>query len=137
MSTQWGPHGRRFVTLAFGLGVMFVAAQSGSDSAAEAGSSGVRCKIQVEKLGDRVELQGMVIAKSAMQGSYQMQVSKSGDAGQSSINQAGDFEAAANAETPLGLIQLGGDGGGYRAKLKVMWDGEAIECEETVGGGWL
>jgi hypothetical protein len=137
MTNSKCPHGSRIVTLALGLGVMIVAAQSGENSmAAKAASGPVRCEIQVEKLGSSVQLQGVVFANEAVQGAYEMQVSKSGVGGRSNINQAGGFDAGPHAPAKLGIVQLGGDNGTYRAKLKVTWNGEEIECEKKIGG-WL
>lgn len=137
MTISKRPYGSRIVTLALGLGVMIVAAQSGDDGmTAKAASGPVRCEIQVEKLGSGVQLQGVVFANEAVQGAYEMQVSKSGGGGRSNINQAGGFDAGPRAPAKLGIVQLGGDDGTYRAKLKVTWNGEEIECEKKIGG-WL
>lgn len=139
MTAARGPHGRRIVTLALGLGVMIVGAGIGEGGMkAKAGGGGVRCDIEVKTLGNGVQLQGVVIAKTAIQGAYELQVSKSNSGGGgSNINQAGGFDAQPGAPAKLGVVTLGGDGGSYRAKLKVMWNGEEIECEKKVGGGWL
>lgn len=138
MTAAKGPLGPRTVTLALGLGVMIVAAQTGEGGMkAEAADGSVRCEIQVKELRSGVQLEGVVIAKKAVQGSYNLQVSSSGGGGRSSINQGGDFDAQPNAPAKLGVVTLGGDGGSYRAKLKVIWNGEEIECEKKIGGGWL
>jgi hypothetical protein len=137
MNGNFGSHGRRFLTLALGLGVMVVGAQSGAEGMrAYAAGGSLRCKIQVEEHGDRIELQGIVFANAEVHGSYELHVIRSGDGGNSNISQAGDFDAKPDAPTPLGIIQLGGDPGKYRARLKVTWNGDAVECEKTVGG-WL
>jgi hypothetical protein len=104
-----------------------------------AGAAGgpVRCEIRVTPLGGGVELQGVVFADAAIQGAYALQVSAAGG-GRSNINQAGRFSARPDVPAKLGLVRLGGDSGStYRATLKVTWNGEEIECEKTVGGGWL
>lgn len=138
MTTAKGTYGRRIVTLALGLGVMVMAAQSGENGMnAQAADGSVRCEIKIEEIGAGVQLQGVVTANRAVQGAYELQVSKSGGGGRSNISQAGDFDARPNVPAKLGIVQLGGDGGTYRATLKVMWDGEEIECEKRVGGGWL
>lgn len=139
MTTGWGHHGRRIITLALGLGVMVLAANSGEDGemTAQAADGSVRCEIQVEDLGTGVQLQGVVFAEQGGQGAYQLQVRKSGGGGSSNINQAGEFSARAHAPTRLGIIQLGGDGGSYDAQLKILWNGEEIVCRKSIGGGWL
>ena len=138
MTTARGTYGRRIATLALGLGVMVMAAQSGENGMkAQAADGSVRCEIKIVEFGAGVQLQGVVTANRAVQGAYQMQVRKSGAGSRSNISQGGDFDARPNVPAKLGIVQLGGDGGSYRATLKVMWDGEEIECEKRIGGGWL
>ena len=139
MTTSWGHHGRRIVTLALGLGVMVLAANSGEDGQMKAQAAGgsVRCEIEVKELGSGVRLQGVVYADQGGHGEYQLQVRKSGGGGSSNINQAGEFSARANAPARLGVIQLGGDDGTYDARLKVFWNGQEYECRKSIGGGWL
>jgi hypothetical protein len=136
--TAKGTQGGKIITLALGLGVMVLAAQAGEDAMkVQAAGGPVRCDIQVKPLGGGVELQGVVFANSAIHGAYELQVSKSGGGGTSNINQGGAFNARPDEPAKLGVVTLGGDKATYRAQLKVMWDGQEIECEKTVGGGWL
>ena len=137
MTTAKGTHGRRIVTLALGLGVMILAAQGGENGMNAQAGGPVHCEIQVKPLGGGIELQGIVFASTPVQGAYELQVSKSGGGGSSNINQGGDFDASPNAPARLGVVTLGGDKGTYRARLKVMWNGKTIQCEKSVGGGWL
>ena len=97
-------------------------------------SQPLRCEIQVQERGNSVALQGLVFAKTAIEGSYQLRVSKSGGGGSSDINQSGDFSAGPGEPSTLGTVSLGGDGGSYVARLTVTWDGGSIECTERVGG---
>jgi hypothetical protein len=97
-------------------------------------SQPLRCEIQVQERGNRVSLEGVVFAKTAVAGSYQLRVSKSGAAGSSAINQSGDFSAGPGEPGKLGTVTLGGDGGSYVARLTVTWHGGSIECTERVGG---
>jgi hypothetical protein len=123
--------------VALGLGVVAAAMLSGGTEVnAEAARGPVRCEIKVTSLGGGVELQGVVFADAAIHGDYALQVSSAGS-GRSSINQAGRFSAGPDGPAKLGTVRLGGDNGTYRATLKVTWNGEEIECEKTVGGGWL
>ena len=123
--------------LALGLGVMAAAMLSGGTKvSAKAARGPVRCEIKVTSLGGGVELQGVVFADAAIHGAYALQVSSAGG-GRSNINQAGRFSAGPDGPVKLGSVRLGGDNGTYRATLKVTWNGEEIECEKTVGGGWL
>jgi hypothetical protein len=95
-------------------------------------SQPLRCEIQVQEHGNSVSLRGVVFAKTAVEGSYQLRVSKSGGAGSSGINQSGDFSAGPGEPGRLGTVTLGGDNGSYVAKLTVTWNGGSIECTERV-----
>jgi hypothetical protein len=97
-------------------------------------SQSVRCEILVKEHGNSVALEGVVFAKTAIEGSYQLRVSKSGGGGSSNINQSGDFSAGPDEPSTLGTVTLGGDGGSYVARLKLTWDGGSIECAERIGG---
>jgi hypothetical protein len=117
--------------LALGLGVMgMIDGSIESADATQKASQTIRCNIQVEEHGRSVALEGVVFAKSAIEGSYQLRVSKTGGAGSSDITQSGSFSAGPDAPATLGSVTLGGDGGSYVAKLTVMWNGRSIECTE-------
>jgi hypothetical protein len=131
MSLVTGPLAGWFVPAALGLGVIGVMA-SGSERVDA--SQPLRCEIQVKERGNSVALQGVVFAKTAIEGSYLLRVSKSGGGGSSDINQSGDFSAGPGEPSTLGTVSLGGDGGSYVARLMVTWDGGSIECTERVGG---
>jgi hypothetical protein len=119
-----------FVPLALGLGVISIGDGLGR---VVAGSEPLRCELRVTESGDRVVLEGVVVAKTAVEGSYRMQVSRAGAAGSSDINQGGDFSATPGAPSTLGTVTLD-SGGSYSAKLKVTWTGGSIECSERVRG---
>lgn len=135
MSTVGGPLAVWLVPVALGVGG--IGAINSSIERVDAGANGsqpVRCEIQVKERGHSVALEGVVFATTAIEGSYQLRVSKSGGAGSSDINQSGGFSAAPGERSTLGLVALGGDGGSYLAKLKVTWNGGSIECTERVRG---
>jgi hypothetical protein len=131
MSLVTGPVAGWFVPAALGVGVLGVIA-SGIERVDA--SQPVRCEIQVKEHGNSVTLEGVVFAKTAIEGSYQLRVSKSGGGGSSNINQSGDFSAGPGQPSTLGIVTLGGDDGSYVARLTVTWDGGSIECTERVGG---
>ena len=122
----------RALSLALGLGVIGTAVAAGTIDAA---SDGVRCEIQVKDRSGSVTLEGLVHSNAAIDGSYQLVVTKSGGGGSSNINQGGAFSTVPGKETSLGTIMLGGNGGSYTAKLKVMWNGSSAECREKIHGG--
>lgn len=124
--------GRRIVTLALGLGVMVMAAQGGAKPAsAKAVSGSLRCELEVKQRAGGVELQGVVFANAKVEGSYQLQIRKTGGGGSSDINQGGEFNAGPGLPARLGIVSLGGDDGSYSARLTVRWNGEVIECQRT------
>ena len=117
---------------AVGMGTLVslvVAGALASTVTAEAGSGSIRCEIHANPSSGGVALEGIVYAKSAVQGSYTFRVSKSGGSGSSDINQSGDFSAAPGAPGSLGTVSLGG-GGSYRARLEVTTDGGSASCSE-------
>lgn len=120
------------LSLAVGLGVIgIVAAGAGS---VEAAAGGVRCEVQIKARSGGVTLEGIVHSNAAIDGTYQLVVTKSGGGGSSDINQGGAFSAVAGEDTSLGTVMLGGNGGSYTAKLKVKWNGNSTECREKVSG---
>jgi hypothetical protein len=131
MSVVTAPLAGWFVPAALGVGAIGVIA-SGIERVDA--SQPMRCEIQVKERGNAVALEGVVFAKTAVTGSYQLRVSKSGGGGSSDISQSGDFRAGPGEPSTLGTVTLGGDGGSYIARLTVTWDGGSIECTERVGG---
>jgi hypothetical protein len=130
-----GPLAMWLVPAALGVGA--IGAIDGSIERVGAGQDGAQpvwCEIQVKERGNSVALEGVVFAKTAVDGSYQLRVSKSGGGGSSNISQSGDFSAGPGVPSTLGTVTLGGDGGSYVARLTVMWDGGSIDCTERVGG---
>jgi hypothetical protein len=129
------------VPLALGVGVFSISDRIGS---ADAGSPPVaqliaqgmakplRCELRVTESGHGVVLEGIVVAKPAIEGAYRLRVSQAGGAGSSDIHQSGDFSAGPGAPSTLATITLGR--GSYSAQLRVTWTGGSIECSGHVGG---
>lgn len=110
-----------------GLGVLSVASVAADDSGS------IRCEIHEKTTRAGVVLEGVVIAKTAVEGSYHFKISASGDSGSSDINQSGEFTAGPQAANSLGSVMLGGNGS-YEARLDVTFDGRTIRCSKRVGG---
>lgn len=113
------------------LGLGFVMAAS--DHASAGGSSELRCEIYQSHRGGGVVLEGVVFSGSAVNGSYQFTVTKSGGGGSSNINQGGEFSVGAGGKRTVSSVSLGGDGG-YSATLRVTADGHTTACKERTGG---
>ncbi len=111
------------------------AGMSGDD--ADAGwftSDRLECEIQVSPSPYGTTLQGVVHAKDAVSGRYELSIEQDGYSGHSMINQAGGFEAIPDTPVRLGVVTIGGNGGSYTAKLKVEANGETFTCAKRVGG---
>lgn len=103
-------------------------------TAATAGEAGgVRCEIRVTERGGGVSLEGVVYAKSDVDGSYRLSVKSAGGAGHSNIYQSGDFSASPAHPNHLGAVSLSG-GGSYVARLEVSSSAGPASCSERVGG---
>lgn len=100
----------------------------------EAATTGMTCRIDIKERSGTTVLEGVVVSKSPISGSYDLVITKSGGGGSSDINQSGQFDAAAGSETSLGTVMLGGDAGRYKAKLTVRAGDRAVECREQAGG---
>ena len=120
------------LSLAVGLGVIGTIA-AGATSV-EAAADGVSCEVQIKTRSGGVSLEGFVHSNAAIDGTYQLVVTRSGGGGSSDIDQGGAFSAAAGKDTSLGTVMLGGNGGSYTAKLKVKWNGSSTVCREKVSG---
>jgi hypothetical protein len=136
MSTLKGPIAGRLMIAALGLGaIAMIDSRIQTVDAGQNSSQPIRCELKVREHDNGVALEGIVFAKTAVEGSYQLQVSQVGGAGTSAINQSGGFSAAPGTPSSLAIVRLGsGDGGTYVAKLKVTSNGSTIECTERVRG---
>jgi len=123
------PRRRTIVLAAIGLAVGGTVAVNADQNRA----GGVKCELRVEKSGGMTGLKGLVFATTAVNGTYEMRVSKTGGGGSSVINNNGEFAAAPGRPATLGAVTLGG-GGSYAARLRVNWKGGEVECNERVGG---
>ena len=97
-------------------------------------SDRVECEIQVTPSPYGTQLKGVVHAKDAVAGRYELSVEQDGYSGHSVINQAGGFQAVAQTPAELGVVTIGGNGASYTAKLKVHAGGETFTCAKRVGG---
>lgn len=123
---------RKLVTAALVPGAVALGVMGPGATGADAGGP-VRCDIQVSGRGGGVTLEGVVYAKTAVEGSYRLRVTQSGGSGSSNINQGGDFNAGPGGAVSLGTVTLGGSGA-YVARLEVSWGGGHTVCSERVGG---
>lgn len=122
---------RRGVVMASLAAAGVVAATAQSNTTAAAGSSPVRCEIEISQAPGSVDLQALVSSRVAASGTYRLRVSKSGG-GTADIDQSGDFSITSGSEV-VGAVSLGGTGT-YSARLTVIANGQKIECSKRVSG---
>jgi len=126
---------RALACAALGMGV--IAMTAADNSGAEAGwftRDQIRCEIKVTPGPYGVQLEGLVFAKDALNGEYELSVTQDGVSGHSLINQSGGFRVSPRNPARLGQVTLGGNGASYTAKLKVYAGGETFTCAERFGG---
>lgn len=117
--------------LAFaGLGGTALAIGAGEVGQAE---GPLTCAIDISPRNQMVEIQGVVLADSAVSGSYSFEVKSSGSSGNSNIRQGGGFAAEAGKPATLGKVMLGG-AGAYDVRLDIDANGESITCDQRVNG---
>jgi hypothetical protein len=90
----------------------------------------VRCEIQATAKKSMIALKSVVMADVSTQGSYQFKVKSSGGSGRTNIQQGGNFSVEPDEEAILGKVTVGNNGATYDVTLKIMADGETIECSE-------
>lgn len=96
--------------------------------ASQAGSGALRCEIAAEVSGGATRIAGLAYADKALSGSYRLRVSGPG----ASIDQNGEFDAAAGGSAMLGQVMLGGDARSYDVRLEVKAAGHTASCVERI-----
>ncbi len=96
-------------------------------------SGTISCEIHETATRTGVALEGLVMAKTAVDGSYRFKISASGSSGNSDINQGGEFSAKPKSPVSLGSVMLGGSGT-YDARLELTIDGRTIHCSKRIRG---
>lgn len=122
------------------LGIVAVLAFAGFGGTALAIGAGdvgqaegpLTCAIDVSARNQMVEIEGVVLADTAVSGSYSFEVRSSSSSGNSNVRQGGGFSAEAGKPATLGKVMLGGSGG-YDVKLDIDANGESVTCDQRVG----
>lgn len=106
---------------------LFVLALPLAPLAADA-SADVQCLIRTETVAGGVELEGVVVTKTPLSGTYRFDVRKTGSAGTSSSVQSGTLEAP-SGEDVIGTVGLSLEPGAtYEVELVLEWDGGEASC---------
>lgn len=129
MSSNLSRHARRLLPVIVGAGL--AGAAFGPDVSAGAP---LRCEIEVSGHGSAISLQAVVLAASAAEGTYRLEVSGSGSGGSSSIAQSGAFSVGAGARSAVGAVTLAGNGGSYVARLSVTSGAGTSRCTKRISG---
>ncbi len=128
------PLGLALAPLALGFGVLGMSATNSDDANAGWFSRDqVRCEINVKPGRHGVELEGIVFSRSQVTGHYELSVAQAGVGTHAMISQSGDFEAVPGGPVSLGSVMLGGNAGGFTAKLRVHASGKTYSCSQRVG----
>ena len=89
----------------------------------------VGCTIRERPMDGGVQLEGVLVSKMPLSGTYAFEVNKRGPAGTSNSSQSGGFSVNPNEETVVGHVGLGMEPGGtYTAELTVSWPGGEVSC---------
>ena len=100
--------------------------------AATGGAEGpVACALTVTERGGMVTVEGVVEARSAVSGAYDLALRQSSFGGSSDIRQGGDFTLAAGAVESLGSASFSGTAAGIDGTLTVTVDGQSYRCPLT------
>lgn len=129
-------HTARVPALVLGGAVVGLAAAACGVPASQAGtasaSSGpVRCEISISDARGATTIEGRVNADRPVSGTYRLAITSRSSAGQSMINQSGDFTASSSSPAILGQTTLGGTRGQYSADLEVNVAGERLRCSDS------
>ena len=108
------------------LPLALAAAGLGAGSSPAAAKAPVTCDIRITETGGTRELSAVVMAASAITGSYQFDLSSVSAAGNADTSQGDDMTAAAG-ETILSTTSVS-PGGKFNAKLTVTWAGGSASC---------
>jgi hypothetical protein len=88
-----------------------------------------RCELRVDERGDRIVLEGVIVARAPASGSYELRVLQMGPGGSSDVVQGGEFNIKAGALGSLSIVSLSMNTKNYVAKLSVQWDDGAPDCK--------
>jgi hypothetical protein len=112
----------------FGLGLAALAATSGMANASAASDA---CGIVTSTQNGMLVIEGAVLSPVALDGSYQFAIQSSGGGGNSNISQGGQFTAAANKQTTLGIVMINA-GSNYSVDFTVTANGKKLDCDQEV-----
>lgn len=122
-------HPRRLMAI-LALALVPVAAVATMTAAKQSDASQF-CDIKATPQAGMVRLEAF--AKGDAGGTYSLHVEKSGNGGQSVINQSGNFDGAAGRPQLLGAVTLDGVGVRYKAVLDLSIDGKNYSCTRQIG----
>jgi hypothetical protein len=108
-----------------GPGVGPSAAHETSPTVAEGSSLPFSCALRARQEGGSVVLEGLVTAREAVSGTYEMRVRGPGV----SIDQAGGLSVAASETVQLGEAMMSGHASDYDTSLTVTIGGQTYACQ--------
>lgn len=115
------------------LAALVAAGVIGTASASQAAAP-FACEIHVSEKPGAVALEAIVSAFEGIEGSYELNVSGSGEQGGSDVSQSGEFSLGAGERKAVGTVMLGTNGGDYVARLAVTSGSAMQRCTKRVVG---
>lgn len=131
MSSNGKRHTARLLSAVLGAGL----AGASVGIAYGAADEPLQCEIHVAEHGSSVDLQAMVLADTAAEGTYEFSISGGGADGNSDIAQSGEFSVEPGTRSAVGSVTLASTGGTYVAKLLVTAGGHSSRCTKRIVGG--
>lgn len=96
----------------------------------------IRCKVEESYTAGGVSVRGVLVGLASASGHYSLDVRKSGDAGASTIRQAGGFSLEPGQNVYVGQVTLGLEKGArFDAVLNVEIDGTTHQCRASGPSG--
>ncbi len=122
-------------SLAGGAAALLLAAcavpgMGGAETGPKVPAAPFACALRAVQSGTGVEITGSLEAVRAVAGRYRLQLGQTGGSNGATIDQGGDFTAAAGETLTLGQIALSG-ATRLNGQLTVDWTGGTVTCPLT------
>ena len=111
-----------------GLGLTGFAVSTGQ--AATDPNAPIQCGVATHTDGGMLFIEGIVLSKSNLNGSYQFQLNSSSGGGNNSISQGGNFSATAQQVATLGQVSINA-GSRYSLDFTLQANGQKLDCNQT------
>ncbi len=86
------------------------------------------CALELHDTGRMVEISARLAASEAIEGSYALEITKSGRGGSSHIRQGGPFALSKGEDATLGRSKMNGDPQDFDIDFTLEWNGLTLSC---------